>query len=60
MSILSGAQVLIAFSASVAVATVTIRNMGIERGREGLAFELALSCLAASDLLDSVTRFGRQ
>lgn len=32
--------------------------MGIDRGRVGRAF--ARSCFAASDLLDSVTRLGRQ
>ena len=60
VSILSGAQVLTALRASVATATVTIRKIGIDRGRDGRAFALALSCLAASDLLDSVTRLGRQ
>ena len=60
VSILSGAQVLTALRASVATATVTIRKIGMDRGRDGRALAFALSCFAASDLRDSVTRFGRQ
>jgi len=58
VSIFGGALVLTAFKASVATATVTILKMGIDRCRGGRA--LARTCLAASDLLDSVTRLGRQ
>ena len=60
VSMLSGAQVLTALRASVATATVTIRKMGMDRGLCGRAFAFALSCFAASDRRDSVTRLGRQ
>lgn len=58
VSIFDGALVLTAFKASVATATVTILKIGIDRCRGGRVF--ALSCFAASDRLDSVTRLGRQ